>query len=67
MSFRGLPSTPKCTVGMGQVEVQFYEAEQKRPDVSVGQPDGFLNCEIGLKLKQLAEGGAHLCTEGHYP
>ena len=29
-----------------------------------GAADGNLNCKIGLKSKQLAEGGAHLCNEG---
>jgi len=49
---------------MGRVEVQFQEADTIWPDVCVGRPDEYLNCKIGLKLKQLAGGGAHLCKEG---
>jgi hypothetical protein len=42
MSIRELPVTPKCTVGNGQLELQFYQAEANGPEAFVGGPKGTL-------------------------
>src|ERR1039457_2498563 len=51
MSLRELSCPPKCTVGIGRLEVQFQEAGSILARLSVGRPMGNLNCKNRAEIE----------------